>query len=95
MGIDKSLIIMENKIGPSLVPWGTPALTKNHSESDCPILKRCLRFERKLIIYGIRHGQRLSKNPRSKGGDVDQVNLDKTTRCASGRGGKTRWIYLF
>ena len=55
VGIDKSLIKMRNKIGASLVSWGTPALNKNPSENDSAILTRSLRFERKLMIHGIRH----------------------------------------
>ena len=37
VGIDKSLIMMRNKIGPSLVPWGTPELTGSQSEKSLKI----------------------------------------------------------
>ena len=53
--MDKSLIMMRNRIGPSLVPWGTPALTDSQSENASSIFTRCLRSERKLMIHGIRH----------------------------------------
>ena len=43
----------KNRIGPSLVPWGTPAFTGNQLEIVSPSLTRWRRFERKLIIYGI------------------------------------------
>ena len=55
MGMDKSLIMMRNRIGPSLVPWGTPALTGSQSKNASPIFTRCLWSERKLMIHGIRH----------------------------------------
>ena len=54
---------MRNKIGPSLVPWGTPALIGSQSENASPILTPCLQVERKLMIYGIRH--RLTPNPNN------------------------------
>ena len=53
--MDKSLIMMRNRIGPSLVPWGTPALTGSQSGNAYPIFTRCLQSERKLMIHGIRH----------------------------------------
>jgi hypothetical protein len=49
----KSLIIMRNNVGTSLVPWGTPAVTGSQLEKDSPILTRCLRSQRKFIIQGI------------------------------------------
>ena len=51
----RSLIIIENRIGLSLVPCGTPAVIGCHSEKTLLNLTRCLRSVRKLIIYGIRH----------------------------------------
>ena len=57
--MDKSLIMMKKGIGPSLVPWGTPALTGNQSANASPIFTRCLRSERKLMIHGIRHRRTL------------------------------------
>ena len=55
VGMDKSLIMMTNRIGPSLVPWGTPALTGSQSKNASPIFTRSLWSERKLMIHGIRH----------------------------------------
>ena len=48
----RSLIITKKRIGPSLVPWGTPAFTGNQFEIDSPSLTHCRRFERKSIIHG-------------------------------------------
>ena len=48
------LTMTRNKIGPSLVPWGTPAFTGSHAEIASPSLTRWRRFDRKLIIHGIK-----------------------------------------
>ena len=44
----KSLIIIAKSIGPSLVPWGTPARTGSQLETVCPSLTHCHRSVRKL-----------------------------------------------
>ena len=51
--IFKSLIIMTKRIGPNLVPCGTPALVESHRDTHCPSLTHWRRFERKLQIQGI------------------------------------------
>ena len=61
--MDKSLIMMKNRIGPSVVPWGTPALTGSQSENASPIFTRCLRSERKLMI--MMNGIRYRRTPKS------------------------------
>ena len=48
----RSFIIAKNRIGPSLVPWGTPAFIGNQSDVFPPSLTRCRRLVRKLIIQG-------------------------------------------
>ena len=50
----KLLIITKNSIGPSFVPWGTPAFIGSQSESEPANLTRCRRLDRKLIIHGIK-----------------------------------------
>ena len=49
----KSLIIIAKSIGPSLVPWGTPARTGSQLETVCPSLTHCHRSVRKLQIHGM------------------------------------------
>ena len=49
----RSLIIIIKRICPSLVPWGTPALTKPHSDWELSIFTDCRRFDKKLQIHGI------------------------------------------
>ena len=51
----RSLIIIKNRIGPSLFPWGTPTVIGCHPEKTLLNLTRCLRSVRKLIIHGVRH----------------------------------------
>ena len=53
-GIFKLLIITRNNIGPSFVPWGTPAVIGSQSEIAPSNLTRCRRLDRKLIIHGIK-----------------------------------------
>ena len=53
----KLLIITKNNIGPSFVPWGTPAFIGNQPEIEPPNLTRCRRIDRKLIIHGIKVAQ--------------------------------------
>jgi hypothetical protein len=48
-GIFRSLIIINNKIGPNFVPCGTPAVTANKSEVVPPSITHCLRLDRELI----------------------------------------------
>ena len=47
----KSLIIITKSIGPSLVPWGTPARTGSQLESVCPSLTRGHRSVGKRQIH--------------------------------------------
>ena len=49
----KSFIIITKSIGPSLVPWGTPARTASQLETVCPSLTHCHRSVRKLQIHGM------------------------------------------
>ena len=49
----KSLTIITKTIGPSLVPWGTPARTGSQLETVCPSLTHCHRSVRKLQIHGM------------------------------------------
>jgi hypothetical protein len=44
---------MTKRIGPNLVPFGTPALVESHRDTHCPSLTHWRRFERKLQIQGI------------------------------------------
>ncbi len=44
---------MTKRIGPNLVPCGTPALVESHRDTHCPSLTHWRRFERKLQIQGI------------------------------------------
>ena len=46
----RSLTITKNSIGPSLVPWGTPALARTHSGRLSLSFTACWRSERKLHI---------------------------------------------
>ena len=48
----KLLTITRNNIGPSFVPWGTPAFIGSQSEIEPANLTRCRRLDRKLIIHG-------------------------------------------
>ena len=48
----RSFTITKNKIGPNLVPWGTPALTCAHSEIDSPSLTLYLRLDKKSHNLG-------------------------------------------
>ena len=50
----KLLTMTRNRIGPSFIPWGTPAVTGSQSEVDLSINTRCLRFVKKLNIQGMR-----------------------------------------
>ena len=50
-----SLIITRNKIGPSLVPCGTPPLTLPYADWNPPILTSWRQLERKSQIHGIIH----------------------------------------
>ena len=52
----KFLIITKNNIGPSFVPWGTPAFIGSQWEIEPANLTRCRRLwlDRKLIIHGIK-----------------------------------------
>ena len=54
-GIFKLLIITRNNIGPSFVPWGTPAVIGSQSEVEPANLTRCRRLVKKLIIHGIKY----------------------------------------
>ena len=49
----KLLIIVTKSIGPSLVPWGTPARTGSQLEMVCPSLTHCHWSVRKLQIHGM------------------------------------------
>ena len=49
----KSLIIITKSIGPSLVPWGTPARTGNQLESVCPSLTHGHQSVGKRQIHGM------------------------------------------
>ena len=49
-----SLIIIKNRIGPNLVPWGTPALTGSQRVTTSPSLTHCLRPDKKLATQGNR-----------------------------------------
>ena len=49
----KLLIIVTKSIGPSLVPWGTPARTGSQLETVCPSLTHCHWSVRKLQIHGM------------------------------------------
>ena len=49
----KLLIIVTKSIGPSLVPWGTPARTGSQLEMACPSLTHCHWSVRKLQIHGM------------------------------------------
>ena len=49
----KLLIIVTRSIGPSLVPWGTPARTGSQLEMVCPSLTHCHWSVRKLQIHGM------------------------------------------
>ena len=48
------LIIIKNNIGPSFVPWGTPAFIGSQWEIAPANLTRCQWLDRKLIIHGIK-----------------------------------------
>ena len=50
----KLLTITRNNIGPSFVPWGTPAFIGSQSEIKPANLTRCGRLDRKLIIHSIK-----------------------------------------
>ena len=49
----KLLIIVTKSIGPSLVPWGTPARTGSQLEMVCPSLTHCHWSVRKLQSHGM------------------------------------------
>ena len=49
----KSFTIMRNRIGPSFVPCGTPAVTEAQSDIAFPTLTDWVRPDRKLQIHGI------------------------------------------
>ena len=49
----KLLIIVTKSIGPSLVPWGTPARTGSQLKMVCPSLTHCHWSVRKLQIHGM------------------------------------------
>ena len=42
---------MINKIGPSIVPWGTPEITNDQSEQLPLNTTRCLLFVKKILIH--------------------------------------------
>ena len=45
---------MINKIGPSIVPWGTPEIMGDHSEQLLLNMTRCLLFVKKFLIHSNR-----------------------------------------
>ena len=58
----KLLIIIKNNIGPSFVPWGTPAFIGSQPEIEPANLTCCRRLDRKLIIHGIK----VVRTPKSR-----------------------------
>ena len=53
----RSLTIMRNRIGPNLVPRGTPAVTLSHWETSLLSFTRWRRSVRKLHIHDIMEGR--------------------------------------
>ena len=45
---------MINRIGPSIVPWGTPEITGDQSEQLPVNMTRCLLFVKKFLIHSNR-----------------------------------------
>ena len=66
----RSFTITKDKIGPNLVPWGTPAFTWAHSEIDFPSLTFCLRLDKNSHNHGIRD----LRSPMSISNQYVQVN---------------------
>ena len=50
----RSLINTRNRMGPSLVPCGTPAVTGTELEENWLTLTDCIRPDKKLQIHGIK-----------------------------------------
>ena len=50
----RSLTVIKNRMGSSLVPCGNPAVTAVQLEVEWQTLTNCVRPERKLQIQGIR-----------------------------------------